>query len=265
MSTLAVADDPPVVISKALVLNPRNRSRGLPEINSLITVLDSETGRPLAVMDGNWITAKRTAGLSAVAAKRLARPQSRSIAFIGCGVEARSHFDAFCDLFPLRELRAFGRGSENRDRLLNIAAARGLKAVAGETPRQAIADADIIVTSVTFSPSLKPFLDARWLKEGAFVTMTDLAAPWLPEGMTALERIVIDDLKQEGQMEKPMVAPERVVGDLTQLVCGDLPGRQNDRERTAFAFRGLALGDLALAGLAWRKANASGLLPTPAT
>jgi ornithine cyclodeaminase/alanine dehydrogenase len=76
MATLAVADEPGVVATKSLVLNPRNPGRGLPAINSLITLLDSETGLPLAAVDGNWVTARRTAGLSAVAAKRLAQPDS---------------------------------------------------------------------------------------------------------------------------------------------------------------------------------------------
>lgn len=72
MATLAAADDPPVVSAKLLVLNLRNSARGLPDINSLVTLLDSDTGVPLAVMDGNWVTAVRTAGLSGVAARRMA-------------------------------------------------------------------------------------------------------------------------------------------------------------------------------------------------
>ena len=118
-----------------------------------------------------------------------------------------------------------------------------------------------MVTSVTLLPKVEPFLDARWLKAGAFVTMTDLALPWLPEGMAAFERIVIDDLEQEAKMSKPMVAPELVAGDLTGLVCGDLPGRKSAQELTAFVFRGIAVGDLALAGLAYRRAKATDALP----
>jgi ornithine cyclodeaminase/alanine dehydrogenase-like protein (mu-crystallin family) len=261
MATLAVADEPGVVATKSLVLNPRNRERGLPVLNSLVTLLDCETGLPLAVIDGNWVTARRTAGLSAVAAKRLARPDSASIAFIGCGVQARSHLDLFCDLFPLREIRAFGRGAANRDALCRAAEARGLAAVAGETARDAISHADLVVTSVTLLPNLEPFLDARWLKPGAFATMTDLGTPWFPEGMPAFARIVIDDLEQEAKMSKPLVAPALVAGDLSGLVCGDLPGRESDQELTAFIFRGLALGDLALAGLAYRRAKAIGAVP----
>jgi ornithine cyclodeaminase/alanine dehydrogenase-like protein (mu-crystallin family) len=260
MGTLAVADEPRVVATKSLVLNPRNPERGLAAINSLVTLLDSETGVPLAAIDGNWVTARRTAGLSAVAAKRLARPDSASAAFIGCGVEARSHLDAFCDIFPLREIHAFGRGAANRDALCRAAAARGLIAIASETPKDAIGHADLVVTSVTLSLKLEPFLDARWLRPGAFATITDLALPWLPDGMAAFERIVIDDVEQEGKMSRPMVAPALVAGDLSGLVCGDLPGRKSAQELTAFVFRGLALGDLALAGLAYRHAKAAGAL-----
>lgn len=261
MATLAVADEPRVVATKSLVLNPRNRDRGISVINSLVTLLDSETGRPLAIVEGNWVTARRTAGLSAIAAKRLARPDSASIAFIGCGVEARSHLDAFCDLFPVREIRAFGRGAENRDALCRIAEARGLAAVASKTGQEAVDGADLIVTSVTLVPNLAPFLDARRLKPGAFLTATDLALPWVAEGMGAFQRIVIDDLEQESKMSKPMVPPALVVGDLSGLVSGEIAGRAGAEERTAFVFRGLAVGDLALAALAYRRAKASGAIP----
>ena len=138
---------------------------------------------------------------------------------------------------------------------------RGLKAIASESARDAVEGADIVVTTVTLSPNMAPFLDARWLKAGAFAAVTDLALPWLPEGMTAFERIVIDDLEQEAKMSKPMVAPALVAGDLAALVAGDLPGRKSPQERTAFVFRGVALGDLAVAGLAYRQARASGALP----
>lgn len=261
MATLAVADEPRVVATKSLVLNPRNRDRGISVINSLVTLLDSETGRPLAIVEGNWVTARRTAGLSAIAAKRLARPDSASIAFIGCGVEARSHLDAFCDLFPVREIRAFGRGAENRDALCRIAEARGLAAVASKTGQEAVDGADLIVTSVTLVPNLAPFLDARRLKPGAFLTATDLALPWVAEGMGAFQRIVIDDLEQEAKMSKPMVPSALVVGDLSGLVSGEIAGRAGAEERTAFVFRGLAVGDLALAALAYRRAKASGAIP----
>jgi ornithine cyclodeaminase/alanine dehydrogenase len=254
MATLAAADDPPFLAVKALVLNPDNPKHGLASINALVTLLDSRSGLPLAVLDGNWVTAVRTAGLSAVAAKRLARPDAAVAAFIGCGVQAHSHLQAFAALFPLTEIRAFGRGTVSRDVFCRSAEKMGLTVIASETARDAICDADLIVTSVTLSPQLVPFLDARWLKPGAFVTMTDLAAPWLAESMVAFDRIIVDDLEQEANMPKPLVDPALVCGDLTGLVTGDAAGRSTTDERTAFVFRGLALGDLAVAGLAYQRA-----------
>jgi ornithine cyclodeaminase/alanine dehydrogenase-like protein (mu-crystallin family) len=262
MATLAVSDDPPVVATKSLVLNPRNPKRGLAAINSIVTLLDSETGLPLAVIDGNWVTAWRTAGLSAVAAKRLARRDAAVMAFIGCGVQAQSHLAIFQDLFPLREIHAFGRGTANRDALCRAAEARGLTAVRSKTAKEAIGDADIVVSSVTLLPSPEPFLDAQWLKSGCLAVMTDMAAPWFADSLSAFQRIVIDDLEQETKMSKPMVDPSLVAGDLFGLLGGDLPGRENQQQRIAFIFRGLALGDLALAGLAWRHAKATGAIPS---
>jgi ornithine cyclodeaminase/alanine dehydrogenase-like protein (mu-crystallin family) len=260
MATLGVASEPRIVATKALVLNPRNAERGLPTLNSLITLLDGETGLPIAVVDGNWVTAKRTAGLSAVAAKRLARADSTTVAFIGCGVQARGHLEALSDLFPLREIRAFGRGSRNRDALCQLARSRGIAAMPCDAARDAVDGADMVVTTLTLVPEPVPFLDARWLKAGSFTTMTDLALPWLPETMSSFDRIIIDDLEQEAKMSKPMVKSNLVAGDLTELVCGDVPGRQSAGERTTFAFRGLAVGDLAVAGLAYVRAKSIGVL-----
>lgn len=255
MATLAAADNPQILAVKTLLLNPKNSERGLKSINALVTLLDSDTGLPLAILDGGWVTAVRTAGLSAVAAKRLARKDASIAAFIGCGVQANSHLNTFTEMFPLKEIHAFGRGTANRDSLCQRAEEKGLKAVASKTAQAAVADADLVVTSVTISPQLKSFLDPQWLKPGVFVTMTDLAAPWYADNMRAFDRIIIDDLEQEAGMPKPLVQPELVNGDLTALVNGKIDGRTRSNERTAFVFRGLALGDLAVSALAFQNAS----------
>jgi ornithine cyclodeaminase/alanine dehydrogenase-like protein (mu-crystallin family) len=260
MATLGVASEPRLIATKSLLVNPRNAERGLPTLNSLITLLDGESGLPLALVDGNWVTEKRTAGLSAVAARRLARRESSSVAFIGCGVQARGHLEAFAELFPLREIRAFGRGAANRDALCLMARSRGLDAVPCDSARAAVEGADIVVTTIPLVPVPVPFLDAAWLKEGCFVTMVDLALPWLPESTARFDRVIIDDLEQEAKMEKPMIRSGLVTGDLAGLVCGEVAGRQNASERTTFAFRGMAVGDLAVAGLCYLRARAAGIL-----
>lgn len=254
MATLAAANDPPFLAVKALVLNPDNPQHGLSSINALVTLLDSRSGLPLAIIDGNWVTAVRTAGLSAVAAKRLARSDASVAAFVGCGMQAHSHLQALVELFPLKQIHAFARGAASRDAFCRSAEKMGLSAIASKTAQEAVQDADLIVTSVTLSPQLAAFLNARWLKSGAFVTMTDLAVPWLTESMSAFDRIIVDDLEQEASMPKPLVDPALVCGDLAGLVTGKVAGRCTNDERTAFVFRGLALGDLAVAGLAYQRA-----------
>ena len=257
MAALAAADNPPLLAVKTVVLNPRNPDRGLPQINGLITLLDSETGLPVAITDGNWVTAVRTAGLSATAAKKLAKPDSSVAAFVGCGVQAQSHLKAFADMFPLKEVRVFGRGRPNIEALCRAAEGMGLTTSVHDTGQEAIAEADLIVSSVTYSAGLEPFLDARRLMPGCFAAVTDLAAPWIQEGFSGFDRIVIDDVAQEAAMPNKLVRHAHVNGDLSGLVLGDIEGRAGKDERTAFIFRGHALGDLALAALAYRKARAS--------
>jgi ornithine cyclodeaminase/alanine dehydrogenase len=258
MATLAVGTDPPLVAMKSLLLNPRNPERGQPLMNSVVVLLDGETGRPVATVDGNWVTAVRTAALSGVAARRLARKDAAVAAFIGCGVQARSHLQTFAELFPLREIRALGRGRANQEALCQQAEAIGLAGGVSGSAREAVDGADLIVSSVGFSPGQQPFVDPRWLAPGAFATLTDLAMPWIAEGMAAFDRIVIDDLEQEKTMPQPMVPLDLVAGDVTALVNGEIEGRRSDDERTAFVFRGLALADLAVAGLALLRAKGDG-------
>ena len=255
MGTLAAADDPPYMVMKSLIINPDRSARGLPGINASLTLSDGFSGMPLAVMDGNWITAVRTAGLSAVVATRLAREDSACMAFIGCGVQAQSHLQAFKELFPLIEMRAFGRGTANRDALCSAGEAMGLKAIKAASAREALEGADLIVTTVTFSPDVEPFLDARWLSRGAFASITDFAAPWEDDGMVAFDRIVVDDMEQELKSDMPLVNKALIDGDVSGLVLGEVPARQDPEERTAFIFRGLALGDLAMAVLAYERAQ----------
>jgi ornithine cyclodeaminase/alanine dehydrogenase len=255
MAALAAMDNPSLLAVKTVVLNPRNPEKGLPQINGLVTMLDSETGLPAAILDGNWITAVRTAGLSAVAAKYMANEGAAVCAFIGCGVQARSHLRAFSDMFPLRGVRVFGRGRANIDRLCAFADELGLSSEVCASGGDAVEGADLVVTSVTFSAQLDPPLDANRLAPGCFAAITDLAAPWHKESFSAFDQIAIDDMEQEAALPNKLAAPEHVTGDLSGLVMGKFKGRNLPNDRTAFIFRGHALGDLALAALAVRKFN----------
>jgi len=254
MATLAASDAAGLIVVKSVMVNDRNKARGLPGINGAIMLLDSETGELRGTLGANWITAVRTAGLSMVAAKRLAAPDSSSLGLIGAGVQGESHLRALADLFPLSHVLIHSRSQGGIDHLIKVARSLGLQAKPA-TAQDTISKADIVVSSVTLNYDTQPFLDARWMKPGAFAVITDLGLPWEPAGQAAFGRIYVDDIAQEKSMAKPMVAPKLVTGDLTGLISD--PKVAHDPERSAaFIFRGIAAGDLAIAALAYGRATA---------
>ncbi|MCP4433567.1 MAG: ornithine cyclodeaminase family protein [Gammaproteobacteria bacterium] len=256
MATLAAMDEPPLAATKSLILNARNVEIGLPQINGLVTLLNGETGVPVAIIDGNWVTAIRTAGLSVTAAKYMANPSASTMGFIGCGVQARSHLKLFADMFPLQHIKIFGRGQKNIDALCRAAEDLGLKSCVCETAQQTVESVDLLVTSVTHTDVTGPFLSAEWLAAGSFATIVDLAVPWHKNSFSTLDRLIIDDLQQEASLPNKLADPADVDGDLSGLVTGKVNGRDHTEDRTAFVFRGHALGDLALSALAYRKFEA---------
>lgn len=252
MTTLASGDNPNLTVVKSVMVSPRNPGRGRPGVDGTILVQDSETGQLLAVMQAGWITAMRTAGLSAVAARRLADPKSSHMGFIGAGEQARSHLQIFASLFPLSSITVYGRGQANIHRLCSMARDMGLTARACDAPREAVEAADMIVSSVTLAYDIDPFVDARWLKPGAFATIADQARPWVPDSMSAFGGIYVDDTQQERASPAKLVDPKLISGDLRDLVSGDDPLTGGDKTCRAFVFRGTAVGDFALVRLAWR-------------
>jgi len=258
MSTLSVGNTEGLTVVKQVTVSPDNAARGLPGINGAVIVLDARTGLIRALMGANWITGTRTAALSAVAARRMANPDAKSIAFVGCGTQAHTHLAAFSGMFPLTEVRAVGRGAAKVQKFCETARSLGLKATASDNPEEALTGADLVVTSITLDYAAAPFLDARWLKPGAFAAITDLGIPWRAEGMESLGQVVIDDRAQEDAMEKKLVDPALVTADLTEILSGTATVAPDPDRPSAFVFRGLALGDYAAAALALTRAEAAG-------
>ena len=137
-----------------------------------------------------------------------------------------------------------------------MAGSLGLDAIASVGAEEAVSGADLVVTSIPLVPKVEPFLDGDWLKPGVFVSSTDLALPWKRGSMAVFDRIIIDDRRQEAAMPEPMLDPILIHGDLAELVSGQVDGRSSETERTAFVFRSVAVGDLALSALAYERACA---------
>ena len=102
-------------------------------------------------------------------------------------------------------------------------------------------------------------MQTDWVKPGAYVNLLDLARTWRLETLDQFDRIIIEDAAQEAEMEQQMIPAELIGEDLLDLVTGRIPGRRDESERIAFIFRGLAIGDLALAILAYERARQTGV------
>lgn len=251
MATLSTGDSPAVTVVKAVTSNPASVEKGLPAINGAILVMDSQTGVLLATLEAGWVTAIRTAAISAAAARKMANPQSKSVAFIGTGVQARIHLDTFAAEYPLTEMRVVGRGRANIETLLDKGRAMGLSARECATPQEAIAGADMVVTSISLIPGMTPYLDGGWLGPGSFAAIVDLGIPWIPDTMHGIDTRAIDDHEQEVDAQPPLMPRGIAQHDLAQLVAG--PHLYDPGKSAAFAFRGMAIGDYAAAALVAQK------------
>jgi alanine dehydrogenase len=242
-------------------LVPSSQTTG-PSISSLIVLSDMVTGEMLAVMGGDTITATRTAAMSAIAAQSLARPDSESIGFVGCGVQAHSHLEALRLVLPkLSRVIACSRTDASANRLANAARALGFEASITSEPREAVAGMDVVVTTVPEGTAVLEFLDTDWLVPGAFVTAVDLGRSWKRESFRKVDLLATDEHEQS----KTLAAMGRMTfsgpydADLMELVTGSRPGRSATAQRTMFVFSGHALADLAAAQVVYETAKRNGL------
>ena len=255
LALLGAALEPSLAVLKTLGVSPRNAARGLPHIGGVIVIHDGETGMPVAILDAEHITAVRTAAISLIAARRLAHAESRSIGFIGCGVQAASHLDALASELPIERIVAFSRRRESADALCARAQAAGLSGRVEEDAGDALAGVDIVVSSVPDAPGFRPFLDASRLLPGALAIGVDLGRSWIPETFSAFDRVAVDDLRRHAA--RPMVTTVPVGADLHSLLAE--PRRTDRTARTAFMFGGVGLGDLAAASICLERARKCGV------
>ncbi|MBM3597620.1 MAG: ornithine cyclodeaminase family protein [Alphaproteobacteria bacterium] len=253
--------DPPVAAVKWIGLAAGNSQRNLPHISGTIVLSDGVTGLPIAIMDGEWVTAARTAGISAVAARHLARPESRTIGFVACGVQARSHLAALRTMLPLERVRAYGHRRPAVDDFVAHARGLGLQAEVATHPADAVEDCDVVVTSVPEAPGLAPFLDPAWIAPGAFVSGVDIGRSWQRSNLRQLDLLVTDD-----HVQSRALAPSgrsawsnEFDADLAELVAGIKPGRRTADQRTMLIFSGLALADVAVSAALAARARTRGI------
>ena len=261
-SLTGTLDESGLAGTKWFGVSPDNPARGLPNVSALIALNDLESGLPLAVMDGNWITGARTAAVSAAAAKRLAAEDAASCAFIGCGVQARSHAAYLRHIRPrLTHAAVLGRGAASRDAFAGWLREEGWQVRLAADAEDALSAADIAVSTVPEYEGWRAFLDPVRLKAGALAIGVDLGRSWLPSGYPAFDLVATDDAQESRGLvaQNRLKAPPGFGADLGAMLTGKHPGRRAARERIWFVFAGHVLGDLAAAAAIYQRATATGL------
>lgn len=237
-----------------------NPALGLPNFVPLMIVNEMPSGRPLAVMDGHWISGVRTAAITTVAASALARPESGSVGFIGAGLQAHSHLDALRARFALRRLVVHTRNRESAQRLLDEAQRLGMDARWSASPEDAVKGLDIVVSSIPRMTERAAFLDGRWLDPDAFVAMVDAGTAWDSTSLGGLGPVYTDHLDAvTGRPLEPLNYAGHFTGDLSRIAgirpsaVGLAPGPR------AVVFGGSGLADVAVAAIVYRRALSLGI------
>jgi len=241
---------------------PANQARGLPYITGLLILNDVDTGIPLAVMDCAWITAYRTGAATALAARYLARPDSRVAGILACGVQGRTNLEALKVLFPIRRAYAYDIVPEVQERFVREMSEKlGIEVIGVNEPRKAVVESDLVVSSGPILKHPTPTIQKDWLQPGGFGSAVDFDSFWTPEAMAQMDKVSTDDHDQfqyyrtAGYFRQ---TPDPYA-DLGEIVAGLKPGRQRDDERTLAINLGLALDDMAVAPRIYQNAKERGL------
>ena len=242
---------------------PENGRRDLPYISGLVVLNNPDTGLPLAVMDCVWITAMRTGAATAVAARFLAREDSRVLGVLGAGVQGFSNLEALKVLFPIERVVAYDVDDGQLERYQRRIHSRWpeLEVQRATEPREAVQSADIVVTA---GPIVRPphaTIQAGWLSEGAFASMVDFDSYWSGPALAEIDKFTTDDIPQLEHYRTLGYFQEipPLYGELGELVTGRKPGRQTAEERNVACNLGLAIDDLATAPLVYKRAVKKGL------
>jgi ornithine cyclodeaminase/alanine dehydrogenase-like protein (mu-crystallin family) len=241
---------------------PENFKRGLQYINGLLILNDVETGIPYSVMDCTWITAYRTGAASALSAKYLARPESETAAILACGVQGRTNLEALACVFKLKKAYVYDVLPDVQDRYVREMTAKlDLEIIGVQDPRQAVAAADLVVTSGPILKHPTPTIDKDWLKPGTFASAVDFDSYFTGAAMRQMDRISTDDQAQFQYYKSVGYFGETPdpYSDLGELVAGLKPGRGSAQERTMAINLGLAMDDMAVAPTIFKAAKEKGL------
>ncbi len=252
----------PAYALKEIVVTPDNPTRGLDAHQGAVLLHDGETGELVAVLNASPVTAIRTAAVSAVATRALARPEAKRVAILGAGVQARAHVDAMRAVLDDPEIRIWARRIEQAERL-----AAEVGSIVDPSPDSAVFGAEVVCTTTS---AAEPILKKRWLAQGAHVnavgssikTTRELDTETMVQASLFVDRRE-STLNESGDYLIPAaegaIGPDHIKAELGEVLAGMHPGREHEDELTVFKSLGIAVEDLAAAELVVRRARERGV------
>lgn len=235
-----------------------NHKQNIPDHQATITLFDSETGTPIAFMDGETITALRTAAGAILSIKMLARKNIKTIAIIGAGVLGKSHLRMIGTLSGIKKIWIASRNISEAQAV----AARASNAETADSVRQAVSNADVVCLCTS---SFEPVIKAEWLKEGTHITSVGYRPPGgeLPRDLIENSRVFVES---KIAFSPPPAGSAELQGldstfgtELGEILLNQKPGRKNELETTIYKSMGHAMEDLVAANLVYAKAIKQGL------
>lgn len=247
-----------------------NAARGLPLIHAVVLVLDADTGRPLALLEGGTLTAIRTGAASGAATDLLARTDAATVAIFGSGVQARTQLQAVCTVRTIKRGWIYNRTPTKAE--VFVAEMRGQGTIPSDlivaaSPKQALDGADIVCTATTSS---SPVFDGGDLQPGIHINAVGAFTPDMQEvdAETIRRALVVVDsretvLAEAGDLIAPiragMVGTDHIHAELGEIVAGEKPGRTTPEQITYFKSSGVAVQDVAAAQIALAESERLGL------
>lgn len=252
---------------KCVNVHPQNpQEHNLPTVMAIIELVDTQTGFPLAIMDGTWITDMRTGAAAGVATKYLAKPDSKVLGIVGAGKQACTQLMALNEVMDIQKARVFCRTCDTRTNFAKRAMKTyGFEVEAVDTAEKAVKNADVVVTT---TPSRKPIIKSDWISPGTHINAMGADAPSKQELETRLllkSKIIIDSWDQashSGEINVPVsqkiIKQKDIHAKLGDVIIGQKTGREGD-EITIFDSTGLAVQDVVTAGLIYQRARQKGI------
>ncbi|MBN1368647.1 MAG: ornithine cyclodeaminase family protein [Dehalococcoidaceae bacterium] len=239
-------------------VHPDNPCRGMPTVMGLLIYSDPETGYPLAVMDATEITAYRTGAAAAIAARYMARPGSCSLGLVGAGRQAYTQLEAHNEIFSFSEIFVFDIDGGRAEALIKAYPHLPITF----KPLETVCSCDIVCTT---TPARQPVVKLDMLKPGAHINAVGADAcgkQELEPEILQVGRVVVDDPDQSIKAGEINVAvsrglfqPGQIAATLSQVIAGEKPGRENERQITIFDSTGIAIQDIAVARSVYQKAK----------